>query len=69
MYTGGDTTRFLGMWLVDSSHRNTVARVLEGVVKLPSIDLSVVTKGLGTNVLVYTFKTFIVDIKDCMRHP
>ena len=30
MYTGGDTTRFLGMWLVDSSHRNTVARVLPG---------------------------------------
>jgi len=30
MYTGGDTTRFLGMWLGDSSHRNTVARVLPG---------------------------------------
>jgi len=28
MYTGGDTTRFLDMWLVDSSHRNTVSRVL-----------------------------------------
>jgi len=30
MYTGGDTTRFLGMWLVDSSHSNTSARVLPG---------------------------------------
>jgi len=30
MYTGGDITHFLGMWLVDSSHRNTVARVLPG---------------------------------------
>jgi len=30
MYTGGDTTRFLGMWLVDSSHRNAVAIVLLG---------------------------------------
>jgi len=30
MYTGGDTTRFLGMWLVDSSHRNTVVKVLPG---------------------------------------
>jgi len=30
MYTGGDPTRFLGMWLVDSSHRNVVARVLPG---------------------------------------
>jgi len=30
MYTDGDTIRFLGMWLVDSSHRNTVARVLPG---------------------------------------
>ena len=28
MYAGGDITCFLGMWLVDSSHRNTVARVL-----------------------------------------
>ena len=27
MCTGGDTTRFLGMWLVGSSHSNTVARV------------------------------------------
>ena len=30
MYTGGDSNRFLGMWLVDSSRRNTVARVLPG---------------------------------------
>jgi len=30
MYTGGDTTHFLGMWLVDSFHRNIVARVLPG---------------------------------------
>jgi len=30
MYTGGDTTRFLGMWLVDYSRGNTVARVLPG---------------------------------------
>ena len=30
MYTGDDTTRFLGMCLVDSSHRNSVARVLPG---------------------------------------
>ena len=29
-YTGGDTARFLCMWLVDSSHGNTVARVLPG---------------------------------------
>jgi len=28
--TAGDTTRFLGMWLVDSSHGNTVARALSG---------------------------------------
>jgi len=25
MYTGRDTTRFLGMWLVDFSHGSTVA--------------------------------------------
>ena len=30
MYTGGDANRFLGMWSVDSSRRNTVARVLPG---------------------------------------
>ena len=30
MYTGGDTTCFLGMWLVESSHGSTVARVLPG---------------------------------------
>jgi len=30
MYTGGDTTRFLGMWLVHFSHGNTVAGVLPG---------------------------------------
>ena len=30
MHTGGDTTRFRGMWLVDSSHRNTVVRALMG---------------------------------------
>jgi len=30
MYTGGDTTCFLGMWLVDSSHRNAVAKVFPG---------------------------------------
>jgi len=30
MYTSGDTTRSLGMWLVNSSPRNTVARVLPG---------------------------------------
>ena len=29
-YTGGDTTRFLCVWLVDSSRGNTVARVLLG---------------------------------------
>ena len=30
LYAGGDTTLFVGMWLVDSSHGNTVARVLPG---------------------------------------
>jgi len=30
MYAGVDTARFLGMWFVDSSHRNTVTRVLPG---------------------------------------
>jgi len=30
MYIGGGTTRILGIWLLDSSHRNTVARVLPG---------------------------------------
>ena len=30
MHTGGDTTRFRGMWLVDFSHRNTVVRALMG---------------------------------------
>ena len=28
MYISDDTTHFPGIWLVDSSHRNTVARVL-----------------------------------------
>jgi len=30
MFTGGDTTRFLDMWLVGSSYRSTHARVLPG---------------------------------------
>jgi len=36
MCTGSDNTRFLGMWLVDSSHGSAVASVLPGHGKIVS---------------------------------
>jgi len=57
--------------MVDSSHRNAVARVQysRAAVKLSSIERSAVTKGLETTVLVHIFQTLTADIKDCLGHP
>ena len=66
MYAGGDTTRFLGVWLVDSSYWNTLARVLPGRGKTVKHWPVRRYKGLGTIALVYIFQALIVDIKDCL---
>ena len=59
MYTGGDTTRFLGMWLVDPSHWNTVARVLPGRGKIVKILLVRDYKRVGYHyVSVYLSNTY-----------
>jgi len=67
----GDTTRFLGMWVVDSSHGNTVARVLPGrckfVKRWPVLGYKRFGE-LGSTALVYIFQTLIVDIKYCLGH-
>jgi len=65
MCAGGDTTRFLGMWLVHYSHGDTVHES-NPKPKLSRVDRSVAAKGLGTTALMYIFQTFIVDIKDCL---
>jgi len=41
----------------------------QATVKLPRIDLSAVTKGLGNTALLYIFQTLIVEIRDCLGHP
>jgi len=72
MYTGGDTTRFQSMWLVVSSHGNTVAIVLPGRGKIVKHWLVQNYKRVGdqwTTALVYIFQTFIVDIKDYLGYP
>jgi len=60
MYSGVDTTRFLGMLLVESSPANTVAKVPWATAKLSSVDWSAVTKGLEATGLVYIFQTLLI---------
>jgi len=69
MYTGGDTDtiHFLGMRFVDSSHKNTVAKVLPGRGKIfKHWQVRGYTRvGDHCFSVAYIFQTLTVDKKDC----